>query len=654
MTAMDGSTGASADASRVIAEPGRFRRLVRSVYLASAMGGGAVVLLASIVDVLQNPPGVAWLAVLAMTCVSGWAVVRMPGVPVSVSPSDALTITAALLFGPSAGALCVACDATASSMRLSRPHRTLTTVLFNITAPALAMWVAAHLFFWMSGSRPFESHAPTFASVVIPLAVFATVYFLLNTLLVAGAITVGRDASLPRVWREHFAPLWLTHFSGTSMAGLLLLSMTAGLFNVETLIVALPLGIIIVMAFSTGLERIRRRSAEFDELRSYAAALRSTADAVLLTDGEGRVTFMNAMAERLTGWPQVEARGRSETMVFRRYDPRRPDDHSPGQDAGNIVGEYVLVRRDGSTCPIEETHADIRAEDGTLEGTIRTFRDITVRKTLEAERQGLLRREQEARIAADTASRAKDEFLATLSHELRTPVMAIAGWIRLLKEGRLDSERAQRALTSLDRTVRAQAAVLDDVLDVSRIVRGTLRLTLRRTDVGTVLKETVETVVPAVQAKSLRLSVNVPDDLPHIDADADRLRQVFWNLLSNAVKFTPPGGSISVTAAAVREAIRVEVADTGCGIPQEFRPFLFERFRQADSSDTRRFEGLGLGLAIVRHLVEAHGGTVSGSSDGPDTGSRFVVELPATAKISTSQASAVPESSPVRRPRPNL
>jgi PAS domain S-box-containing protein len=651
---MDGSTGASTDAPRMIAEPGRARRFVRSAYLASAMGGGAVVVLVSIVDVLQNPPGVAWLAVLAMTCVSGWAVVRMPGVPVSVSPSDALTITAALLFGPSAGALCVACDATASSMRLSRPHRTLTTVLFNITAPALAMWVAAHLFIRMSGARPFESYAPTFASVVIPLAVFATVYFLLNTLLVAGAITVGRDASLPRVWREHFAPLWLTHFSGTSMAGLLLLSMTAGLFNVETLIVALPLGIIIVMAFSSGLERIRRRSVEFDELRSYAAALRSTADAVLLTDGDGNVTFMNAMAERLTGWPQGEARGRPEATVFRRYDPRRQDPQAEVQATDDVLGEYVLVRRDGSTCPIEETHAHIRAEDGTIEGMIRTFRDITVRKTLEAERQGLLRREQEARIAADTASRAKDEFLATLSHELRTPVMATAGWIRLLKEGRLDGPRAQRALASLDRTVRAQAAVLDDVLDVSRIVRGTLRLTLRRTDVGAVLKETVETVVPAVQAKSLHLSINVPEDLAEIDADPDRLRQVFWNLLSNAVKFTPPGGSISVTAGRRADAIRVEVADTGCGIPPEFRPFLFERFRQADSSDTRRFEGLGLGLAIVRHLVEAHGGTVSASSDGPGSGSRFVVELPATTKIAVSGAVTATAPSVVPHDRTNL
>jgi PAS domain S-box-containing protein len=457
----------SIDVPGVVHAPRRFGHAARSVYLTTTIGGGTLVLVSSAVDVVQNPPGTAWIAILAMTCVSGWALFRMPGFPVSFSPSDALTITAALLFGPAAGALCVGLDALISSMRLSRPHRTLTTVLFNVTVPALAMWLAAHLFFKLSGARPFESHTPTSASAVLPLALFAIAYFLLNSVLVAAAVTVGRDGSLPRVWREHFAPLWLTIFGGTSVAGLLLLSMKAGLFNLETLVVALPLLIVLAMAFNTGVERIRRRSAEYDELRSYAAALRSTADAVLLTDEAGRLTFMNPMAERLTGWTHAEARGRWGADVFRTQESALAA-LDPRDDVwSHSVGECLLVRRDGTSCPIEETHAYIRDHDGTIHGTIRTFRDITVRKGLEAERQSLLQREQEARVAADIASRSKDEFLATLSHELRTPVMATAGWIRLLKDSRLEGEQARKALVALDRTVRAQAAVLDDVLDMS-------------------------------------------------------------------------------------------------------------------------------------------------------------------------------------------
>jgi signal transduction histidine kinase len=299
---------------------------------------------------------------------------------------------------------------------------------------------------------------------------------------------------------------------------------------------------------------------------------------------------------------------------------------------GHSAGETALIRRDGSTCPIEETHTYIRDEAGTVSGTIRTFRDISLRTTLEAERQALLQREREARITADVASRSKDEFLATMSHELRTPVMAIAGWIRLLKDGRLEGAQAQKALLIVDRTVRAQAAALDDVLDLSRIVRGTLQLSLRRTNLANVLKEAVETVEPAVQAKDLHVSVDVSSDLPAIDADPDRLRQIFWNILSNSVKFTPASGSIAVSASRRGDSIHIEVADTGCGVSSEFLPFMFDRFRQADSSDTRRYQGLGLGLAIARHLVEAHGGTISASSEGPDRGTRIVIDLPVTAR----------------------
>jgi signal transduction histidine kinase len=296
------------------------------------------------------------------------------------------------------------------------------------------------------------------------------------------------------------------------------------------------------------------------------------------------------------------------------------------------VREYVLARRDGSTCPIEQTYAPIRDEDDDVVGVIRTFRDISQRKAVEAERQALLQQQEEARAAADAANRSKDEFLATLSHELRTPMASIMGWVHLLKSGRMDADRTQQALASLERGARAQAAVVNDLLDISRIMRGSLRLDIRRTNLPAILSEAAETVESAVQAKRLRLSLDVAPEVSTIDGDPDRLRQVFWNLLSNSVKFTPASGTIDVIARRENDVVRVEVNDTGCGIDPAFLPFVFDRFRQENGGAARGHGGLGLGLAIVRELVELHGGTVEATSAGHDRGAQFVVYLPAVVR----------------------
>lgn len=614
-------------------------RPLRRAYLGTVIALGASAVVWSAVQLVSDPPGAMWFVLAALTLVTGWATFRMPNFPLSFSLSDTFTITAALLFGPAAGTVVVAIDGLVISFRLSRSTRTLTRVLFNVTAPALAMWLAAQAFFRIAGTGPLANPPATIGPIVGPLAFFAAAYFLLNSGLVAGAIAIGRQASLYGVWREHFLPLWLTHFGGTSIAGLLLLLMAAGLANLQTLTLALPLMVVLLVAFRIGVERLRERSAQLAELRSYAAALRSTADAVLLTDGEGQVTFINPTAERLTGWTEAEARGKKAEEVFRMHPVAQADRQGIEVllDEGSIR-EYLLVRRDGTTCPIEETHAYIRDEDEAIGGVIRTFRDISQRKAIEAERQALLRREQEARATADAANRSKDEFLATLSHELRTPATAIIGWAHILKGGRLDDERAQKALAALERSARAQASVVNDLLDISRIVRGTLRLEIRRTNLAEVIREAAETVEPAVKAKDLDLRLNIQPDVSTIDADPDRLRQALWNLLSNAAKFTPDGGWIEVLAARDRDVVRIEVSDNGVGIDPAFLPFVFDRFRQADSSSTRLHSGLGLGLAIVRHLVELHGGSVEAQSAGPGRGSRFIIRLPANVRRRESDA----------------
>jgi signal transduction histidine kinase len=286
------------------------------------------------------------------------------------------------------------------------------------------------------------------------------------------------------------------------------------------------------------------------------------------------------------------------------------------------------VRRDGSKCPIDEMQASVRDDRGAIIGTIRTFRDISLRKVTETERETLLQRERAARVVADEANRLKDEFLATLSHELRTPATAVLGWARILKSGRLDAAQLDQAIGALERSARAQAVLLEDLLDMSRIVRGTLRLDLAPTDVRVALQSAIETVEPSVVSKGIDLQLDVPADAPLVRADTDRLRQIFWNLLTNAVKFTDHGGRIRVSVVRELDQLRIDVTDTGRGIDAESLPFIFERFRQANGSSTRSHGGLGLGLAIVRHLTESHGGTVTATSEGPGRGARFTVRLP--------------------------
>ena len=247
----------------------------------------------------------------------------------------------------------------------------------------------------------------------------------------------------------------------------------------------------------------------------------------------------------------------------------------------------------------------------------------------------LLRMRQESeerfRIAwreAEAASRSKDEFLATLSHELRTPLNAILGWTQILELTPDDGEKRSRGLQAIHRNARAQAQLIDDLLDLSRIVSGKMRLDVRSVDLLSVIDGAVEAVRPAAEARSLRLHRVLDPRAGPIAGDADRLRQVAWNLLSNAVKFTPKGGRVEVRLERVNSHVEIIVADSGIGISAEFLPHVFDRFRQFDSSASRTHGGLGLGLAIVRHLVELHGGTVEARSPGLGQGSTFVVALP--------------------------
>jgi signal transduction histidine kinase len=248
----------------------------------------------------------------------------------------------------------------------------------------------------------------------------------------------------------------------------------------------------------------------------------------------------------------------------------------------------------------------------------------------EEERRELLVKEQQAREEAQAANRAKDEFLATLSHELRTPLNAILGWAKLLGSGQLDESASRRAVEIIERNASVQVQLIEDMLDISRIITGKLRLHVRPTAVRAVVEAAVESVRHAAEKKLV--SIDVRSDEPVMDAtilcDPARIQQVLWNLLSNAIKFTPSGGEVCVRAEREEHRLALRVSDTGCGINPAFLPFVFDRFRQQDGASTRLHGGLGLGLSIVRHLTELHGGSVEAHSDGDGLGSAFTVRLP--------------------------
>jgi signal transduction histidine kinase len=266
------------------------------------------------------------------------------------------------------------------------------------------------------------------------------------------------------------------------------------------------------------------------------------------------------------------------------------------------------------------------------------------------ERTALLARERAARADAEVANRMKDEFLMTVSHELRTPLTAIYGWARMLLTGEIRDDQKLRAIERIERNARVQTRLVNDLLDVSRAISGKLRLDVRPLDLGPVISEAVESVQPAADAKGVRLETRLDATAGPILGDPERIQQIVWNLTSNAIKFTPRGGRVLVTLTRTPSHAEVVVRDTGCGIAPDFLPYVFDRFRQGEAGTTRQHGGLGLGLAVVRHLVELHGGRVGVESAGPDQGAVFSVTLPLLDQPGHTAAGAQPAAVPRTAP----
>src|SRR2546421_3332431 len=293
--------------------------------------------------------------------------------------------------------------------------------------------------------------------------------------------------------------------------------------------------------------------------------------------------------------------------------------------------ETVRVTKAGKPINISLTVSPIRNKQGEIIGASKIARDITDKVRVEEERTRLLASERSARERLEAASRAKDEFVAMISHEIRSPLNAILGWSQMLRQGALDKTAATNALESIERNARAQAQLVSDLLHLSRVITGKLRMNSRPVDIMSSLESALESIHPAAEAKQITIDVQAEPYATVVTGDADRLQQVLWNLLSNAVKFTPRQGRVSVKITRIDSYLEVAVSDSGIGIPQEFLPFIFDRFSQADTTSTRKHAGLGLGLAIARHIVELHGGTIAAESAGEGKGATFRITLPVRA-----------------------
>ncbi len=381
--------------------------------------------------------------------------------------------------------------------------------------------------------------------------------------------------------------------------------------------------------------RTRRSSAlpDFEEL--FHLLIENVRDyAIFILDPDGYALTWNVGVGRLLGYNEREFLGLHFRTLFRADE----QDDAAGEmeraaAAGRSEDERWHVRKDGSQRWISGVLTALRDRDGSLRGFAKIMRDSTAQRAATIEREDLLQRELRARQQAEEASRTKDGFLAMISHELRTPLNAMLGWTRMLASGQLDDTQTHHAIEIVERNAQAQARLVAELLDVSRIATGKLQLHVQPMPLHAVIQSAIESVQHAALAKDVTINATLTQESSTIDGDPDRLHQVMLNLLSNAIKFTPPRGVIDVALASDADVVQVTVRDTGKGIPPDLLPRVFEQFQQGDRGDAPT-SGLGLGLSIARHIVELHRGTIDARSDGPGQGATFVVRLPRASRSS--------------------
>ena len=366
------------------------------------------------------------------------------------------------------------------------------------------------------------------------------------------------------------------------------------------------------------------------------------AQGVFTTDDALVVRTWNRWLEHHTGIAANDAVGRELFAVVPELTTRNLDSHYRAALAGESrvlayrFHKYLVPGRAGTSEPSQTARIGPLSHGETVVGTVTVIEDVSDRVASERELRSQIEASETARALAEEAVRVKDEFLATLSHEIRTPLNAVVGWTKILLSRQVDPAMLTRALQVIDRNAVAQTRLIDDMLDMARIMSGKLRLDMQPIDLSAIALTAIDVVMPTAAAKGVAILTAIETDSPWMMGDADRLQQIVWNLLSNAVKFTEPGGKVTVGITQKNSLLTLAVSDTGRGISPDFLPQIFERFRQADSSSSRRHGGLGLGLSLVRQLVELHGGEVTATSK-LSVGSRFVVTFPARTELTIGE-----------------
>jgi PAS domain S-box-containing protein len=375
-----------------------------------------------------------------------------------------------------------------------------------------------------------------------------------------------------------------------------------------------------------------RRRAE--KVRGQLAAIvDSSEDAIISKSLDGIIDSWNSGAEQLFEYSADEVIGKPITIII-------PPDHIDEEEMilkrlrkGERIEHFETVRvsKSGRALDIDLTVSPVRNRKGEIVGASKIARDISARKQADLDRARLLDREQEARRLAEAASLAKDEFVAQISHEIRTPLNSILGWATMLRSGQLEGAQTARALEAIERNAKVQIQLIEDLMDISRIIKGQMQLRIRPVEIQEIVQAALDSIRPAAAAKLINLQTQVNATSRFISGDPDRLQQVLWNLLSNAVKFTPAGGHIDVTVNDPGRQLQIIISDSGVGISAEFLPQVFDRFTRARAGSPEQNSGLGLGLAIVRQLVELHGGTITAASPGEGQGATFTITLPVMA-----------------------
>jgi PAS domain S-box-containing protein len=350
-----------------------------------------------------------------------------------------------------------------------------------------------------------------------------------------------------------------------------------------------------------------------------------------MLDETGRVVSWNQGAERVTGHSERDILGNSGEILFTPEDRAA---HIPelelarARAEGQALDERWHVRKDGTRFWANGVLTIARDASGVVRGFVKVMRDQTARRETDALLQEALRSAQQLKARAEGANRAKDEFISTVSHELRTPLNTIRLWSRIFVSGKVLPQQVAEGAHVIDRAALAQQQLIDDLLDVSRMASGQLRLAVRDTVLRDAVASAIEAIRPLADNRRIQLATDLSDEVGIVRVDPDRIQQVVWNLLANAVKFTPEGGRVAIRMARVEGTVEIEVRDSGIGIRQDFLPHVFDRFRQAEQGASRRFAGLGLGLAIAKELVELQHGTIAAHSDGEGRGATFTVFLP--------------------------